>query len=250
MNLKLSSQTEVFRKSSAIVGTLIHMSQKPNRARILIVEDELDLAQQIQAALVSQGHLVKIETDGNLGLAAIIGAKPDLVLLDIMLPGLDGLTVAQKTIKEYGIPVIFMTARDSSQDRIKGLSLGADDYIVKPFVMAELLLRIGAVLRRVGISSPPIQIGNLIIDEAKGEVTVEGHEVPLTSTEFKIICELARARGRVLSKTYLLSQVWGYDAFDPNLVEVHLSALRKKLTRVDHENLVKTKRGLGYVIAK
>jgi len=226
------------------------MSQKLGRARILIVEDEAELGEQLQSALVSKGHLVKIENDGNLGLAAIVGSKPDLVLLDIMLPGLDGLAVAQKTIKEFGIPVIFMTARDSSQDRIQGLSLGADDYIVKPFVMAELLLRVGAVLRRVGINAPPIEIGSLVVDEANGQVTVDGNEVPLTSTEFKIICELARSRGRVLSKTYLLSQVWGYDAFDPNLVEVHLSSLRKKLAMANLENLVKTKRGLGYVIAK
>ena len=226
------------------------MKEKASRARILVVEDEIELAEQIRSALVADGHLAKVVHDGRLGLAAILGAKPDLVLLDIMLPEIDGLEIAKQTFEKHGVPIIFMTARDSSSDRIKGLSLGADDYIVKPFVMAELLLRVNAVLKRIGITTPPIQIDNLRISESAGSVMVDDEELTLTSTEFRLLAELAHARTRVLSKTYLLSQVWGYDAFDPNLVEVHLSSLRKKLAAAGLPELIRTKRGLGYVISK
>lgn len=226
------------------------MKEKASRARILVVEDEIELAEQIRSALVADGHLAKVEHDGRFGLAAILGAKPDLVLLDIMLPEIDGLEIAKQAIEKHGVPIIFMTARDSSSDRIKGLSLGADDYIVKPFVMAELLLRVNAVLKRIGITTPPIQIDNLRISESAGSVMVNDEELTLTSTEFRLLAELAHARTRVLSKTYLLSQVWGYDAFDPNLVEVHLSSLRKKLAAAGLPELIRTKRGLGYVISK
>lgn len=224
------------------------MTTKRSRARILLVEDEVALAHEIHSALSAEGHLVKVESNGNLGLAAILGAKPDLVLLDIMLPGLDGLSVAKQALTQSDTPIIFMTARDSSEDRIAGLKLGADDYIVKPFVMAELILRVNAVLRRAGITDPPIQLANLEINGDTGEVRADGVDLALTQTEFRLITELARNKNRVLSKTYLLSQVWGYDAFDPNLVEVHMSSLRKKLAKAGQEDLVKTKRGLGYVI--
>lgn len=226
------------------------MKDKTSRARILIVEDEVELAEQIRTALSTEGHLAKVELDGTLGLAAILGAKPDLVLLDIMLPEIDGLEIAKQVIDKHGIPIMFMTARDSASDRIRGLSLGADDYIVKPFVMAELLLRVNAVLKRIGVTSPPIQIEGLTISESAGSATVDDEELALTSTEFRLLTELAHSRNRVLSKTYLLSQVWGYDAFDPNLVEVHMSSLRKKLAGAGLPELIRTKRGLGYVISK
>lgn len=225
------------------------MKSVTHRARILVVEDEVELAEQIRSALVSDGHLARVEHDGTRGLAATLASKPDLVLLDIMLPEVDGLEIATRAIAQHGVPVIFMTARDSADDRIRGLQIGADDYVVKPFVMAELLLRVNAVLKRSGITIPPIAIGPLTVDEDAGRATVNDVDVPLTSTEFRLLVELANSRSRVLSKTFLLSQVWGYDAFDPNLVEVHLSSLRKKLAAAGAKDLITTKRGLGYVMA-
>jgi len=195
----------------------------------LIVEDEVPLATELQVALSQEKYLVKTLHDGLEAMKFIEQFRPDLVLLDIMLPSLDGLKIADGTIKKYGIPVIFMTARDSPLDRISGLQIGADDYISKPFLLAELVLRIKAVLRRIGLAEPPIEIAGLLINPNEQLVTIAGEEINLTATEYRLLLELVKSRGRVLSKTFLLAQVWGYDAFDPNLVEVHLSSLRKNL---------------------
>jgi DNA-binding response OmpR family regulator len=141
---------------------------------------------------------------------------------------------------------VFVTARDAVADRLAGFAAGADDYVVKPFVLAELVARLRAVLRRTGrLVSPTVEVGPLVLDEDAGRVLVGGEPVPLTATELRLLAYLVRNRGRVLSKTQILTQVWGYDEYDPNLVEAHVSALRRKL-EARGPRLVHTVRGIGY----
>ncbi|MEO0024941.1 MAG: hypothetical protein RL196_1382 [Actinomycetota bacterium] len=226
------------------------MNNTASKARILVVDDEVGLATEISVALRAAGYMTRVEHNGADALKTILEAKPDLVLLDIMLPGMNGFDVGAAAIAKLGVPIIFMTARDAAEDKMRGLTIGADDYVTKPILMGELLLRVRAVLRRTGVMIAPLSIGELLINEDEASVTYAGEEIKLTNTEYRLLGELARARGRVLSKNYLLTQVWGYDAFDPNLVEVHMSSLRKKLEHAgcDANELIKTKRGLGYMI--
>ena len=223
-------------------------AKQPNKARILVVDDEVGLATEISVALRANGYLTRVEHEGNAALETINATKPDLVLLDIMLPGVDGLTIARQVTEQHGTPIIFMTARDTTEDKLAGLEIGADDYVTKPILIGELLLRVRAVLRRVGVLSAPIQVGDVELLEDERTATYKGEPISLTNTEFRLLSELARNRGRVLSKNYLLTQVWGYDAYDPNLVEVHISSLRKKLGLHDVPDLISTKRGVGYLI--
>jgi len=216
--------------------------------RILVVDDEVGLATEISVALRAAGYSTRVETDGSAALKMIEATRPELVLLDIMLPGLDGISIGRKAIKDLGVPVIFMTALDSLENKVEGLNLGADDYVTKPILIGELLLRVRAVLRRTGAISQPLQIDGLIISEDSLEATRNGTDIGLTKTEFRLLSELANNRGKALSKNFLLTQVWGYDAYEPNLVEVHMSSLRKKLGAVGLTELVVTKRGVGYLI--
>jgi DNA-binding response OmpR family regulator len=141
---------------------------------------------------------------------------------------------------------VFLTARDGLDDRLAGFALGADDYLVKPFALEELLARVRAVLRRAGRESRPLEAGDLLVDEAAALATRDGEPLPLTPTELRLLAFLMRHRGQVLSKYQLLTQVWGYDSYDPNLVEVHTSALRRKLEARGGERLIHTVRGIGY----
>ena len=218
------------------------------KPRILIVDDEVGLATEISVALRAAGYSTRVETDGTAALAMIQTTRPELVLLDIMLPGIDGLTIGRQAISDFGVPVIFMTALDSLENKLTGLNLGADDYVTKPILIGELLLRVRAVLRRTGALSVPMQVGSLVLDEEDNSAVKEGKDLGLTKTEFRILAELVNARGRGLSKNFLLTQVWGYDAFEPNLVEVHVSGLRKKLAAAGLHDLIATKRGVGYLV--
>ena len=222
-------------------------SSKP-KPRILIVDDEVGLATEIAVALRAAGYSTRVETEGTAALKMIQATKPELVLLDIMLPGVDGLTIGRSAINELGVPVIFMTALDSLENKLTGLNMGADDYVTKPILIGELLLRVRAVLRRTGALSVPMQVGTLVLDEEDNSAVNAGNDVGLTKTEFRILAELVNARGRGLSKNFLLTQVWGYDAFEPNLVEVHVSGLRKKLAAAGLHDLITTKRGVGYLV--
>ncbi|MEN9989414.1 MAG: hypothetical protein RL508_393 [Actinomycetota bacterium] len=222
-------------------------SSKP-KPRILIVDDEVGLATEIAVALRAAGYSTRVETEGTAALKMIQATKPELVLLDIMLPGVDGLTIGRTAINELGVPVIFMTALDSLENKLTGLNMGADDYVTKPILIGELLLRVRAVLRRTGALSVPMQVGTLVLDEEDNSAVNAGKDVGLTKTEFRILAELVNARGRGLSKNFLLTQVWGYDAFEPNLVEVHVSGLRKKLAAAGLHDLITTKRGVGYLV--
>ena len=224
------------------------MLNSKNAPRILIVDDEVGLATEISVALRAAGYSTRVETEGTVALKMIEATKPELVLLDIMLPGLDGISIGRKAIREHRVPVIFMTALDSAENKVSGLNLGADDYITKPILIGELLLRVRAVLRRTGAISQPLQLDGLVLSEDDFEATKNGDSIGLTKTEFKLLSELANNRGKALSKNFLLTQVWGYDAYEPNLVEVHMSSLRKKLAAAGLEDLIVTKRGVGYLI--
>ncbi|MFM7030386.1 MAG: response regulator transcription factor [Micrococcales bacterium] len=218
------------------------------QTRILVVDDEVGLATEIAVALRAAGYATRVETDGNQALKMIEATQPELVLLDIMLPGLDGISIGRKAIEDYGVPVIFITALDSLENKVEGLNLGADDYVTKPILIGELLLRVRAVLRRTGTIAQPMRVGDLELLEEDYLAEKDGEDIGLTKTEFRLLAELVNAKGRVLSKNFLLTQVWGYDAYEPNLVEVHMSSLRKKLSAVALGELIVTKRGVGYLI--
>ncbi|GID28827.1 response regulator transcription factor [Paractinoplanes brasiliensis] len=217
-------------------------------ARVLVVEDEEAIRDPLTAALRAAGHEVRACADGA-GFEAVVDAfRPDLTLLDVHLPGgRDGFELARVLSGRSDCAVLMVTARDAVADRLAGFGAGADDYVVKPFATAEVLARVAAVLRRLGRVPSTVQVADLIVDEGARIATRAGHPLPLTGTEFKLLAYLTGHRGRILSKTQLLTQVWGYDEYDPNLVEVHVSALRRKLEQ-HGPRLIHTARGLGYVL--
>jgi DNA-binding response OmpR family regulator len=175
----------------------------------------------------------------------VLAAAPDLAVLDVLLPGGDGFQLARELRAARDLPIVFLTARDAVDDRLGGFALGADDYLVKPFALEELLARIRAVLRRTGRLSAAIEAGDIVVDEQAGRATRAGAPLELTPTELRLLAYLVRQRGLVLSKHQLLTQIWGYDAYDPNVVEVHVSALRRKL-EAHGPRILETVRGLGY----
>jgi DNA-binding response OmpR family regulator len=215
--------------------------------RILVVEDDSAIREALVVALGDEGYEVQPTEDGVSALRGAAEFRPDLAIVDIRLPrGPDGLAVARQIREASDLPVLFLTAADALEDRLAGFAAGADDYIVKPFSMAEVLMRVRAILRRSGrLRSQVWQVGNLLVDEAARVVTRNGATIDLTPTEFELLSTLGRHRGQVLSKTQLLAQVWGYEAYDPNVVEAHISALRRKLE--EHgPRLIHTVRGAGY----
>ena len=211
----------------------------------MLVEDEGSLRLALAASLRAEGYEVIEFGDGH-DVDAIVAAAPDLAVLDVMLPGRDGFAIAAHLRSHRDVPVLFLTARDGLDDRLAGFSLGADDYVVKPVALAELSARVLAILRRSGrLQTTTMTIGDLTIDAEAAIARRDGVTVDLTATEFRLLAQLARHRGRVLSKTQLLTHVWGYDAYDPNVVEVHMSALRRKLE--EHgPRVITTVRGIGY----
>jgi two-component system OmpR family response regulator len=217
-------------------------------ARVLVVEDEDAIRAPLAAALRGAGHEVREVADGA-GFEDVVDAyRPDLALLDVQLPGgRDGFALAAALRERSDCAVLMVTARDAVDDRLRGFAAGADDYVVKPFATVEVLARVGAILRRLGRVPSTVQVGDLVVDEDARLAVRSGQALELTATEFKLLAYLAGHRGRVLSKTQLLTQVWGYDEYDPNLVEVHISALRRKLEQ-HGPRLVHTARGLGYVL--
>lgn len=219
---------------------------KSDAPRVLVVEDDRTLRECVREGLLDAGYHVATAADGT-GFDALVDSfRPDAALLDVMLPGTSGLALARTLRSRSGAAVIFLTARDAVTDRLAGFDAGADDYLVKPFVMAELLARTRAVLRRSGaLTSTRLQVGDLLVDEDAGEVIRAGRTIAVTATELRLLTYLARNRGRVLSKTQILTQVWGYEAYDPNLVEAYVSALRRK-TEADGSRLIHTVRGVGY----
>jgi two-component system OmpR family response regulator len=215
--------------------------------RVLVVEDDAAIREALVVALGDEGYEVRPAEDGSSALRGAEEFRPDLAIVDIRLPtGPDGLAVARRIREANDLPVLFLTAADGLEDRLAGFAAGADDYIVKPFSMPELLMRIRAILRRTGrLRSGAWQVGDLLVDEAARVVTRNGEVIDLTPTEFEILSTLGRHRGQVLTKVQLLSLVWGYEAYDPNVVEAHVSSLRRKL-EVHGPRLIHTVRGAGY----
>jgi two-component system, OmpR family, phosphate regulon response regulator PhoB len=218
---------------------------------ILIIEDEKDLAELVSYNLEREGYRTVIATDGTAGLEAAGRERPHLILLDLMLPGLMGTEVCRilkKQEKTASIPVIMLTARGEEVDRVVGFEIGADDYVVKPFSLRELLLRVKAVLRRGTEAASTRQVmvnGPLAVDPETCTVTVEGAEVPLTALEFKLLMNLAERLGRVQSRDLLLRDVWGYSyTGDTRTVDTHVTRLRMKLGSAG--DLIRTVRGFGY----
>ena len=218
-------------------------------ARVLVVEDDRSLSDSLGIALRQQGYEVHSATSAEEGEVAAAQFLPDLALLDVRLPADGaGLELARRLRASRDVPVMFLTAADSNDDVLAGYAAGCDDYLVKPFSMAELLVRIAALLRRAGHRPDRVhRIGELVIDEDAHVVLIAADEVELTPTEFRLLSSLARNRGQVLSKRQLLEEVWGYDAYDENLVEVHISSLRKKLEE-RAPRVLHTVRGVGYVL--
>jgi two-component system, OmpR family, response regulator len=217
------------------------------RARVLVVEDDAPIRQALATAYEQDGHTAHALADGTRFEEEVDAFRPDLVVLDVMLPGRDGFALA-RAVQGRGDPaVLFLTARDDLDDRLRGFDVGADDYVVKPFAVAELLARSNAALRRLGRLPQTVQVGDLVLDGAAVLAARAGQRLDLTATEWRLLSYLAAQRGRTVSKTQILTQVWGYDDYDPNLVEVHISALRRK-SEAHGPRLIHTVRGLGYVL--
>ena len=218
---------------------------------ILVVEDERNIASLIQLYLEKEGYRVALCDDGGAALDAFDRAKPALVLLDVMLPGMDGFEICKALRARSRVPVIMLTARDQEIDRVLGLELGADDYVAKPFSPRELVARVKAVLRRASPDSAPdadaevLSLGNVSMDTARRITTVGERSVELTPKEFDLLAFLIRNRGIVFSRERLLDRVWGYERpVDTRTVDSHVRSLRAKLG--DDVDVVKTLRGVGY----
>ncbi len=254
----MDSTVRRLRMSSAAARTVLKgapmstATATGTKRRILVVDDEDNVTHLVSSALRFDGFETVTADNGQAALAAVAESDPDLIVLDVMMPGMDGLGVLQN-LRSAGsqVPVIFLTARDAASDRIGGLRAGADDYVVKPFSVEELLARVHAVLRR---SAPEearegvLRIADLELDENSHEVTRGGVEIHLTATEFELLRYLMRNERVVLSKPQILDRVWKYDfQGQSNIVELYIGYLRKKIDTVEPK-LIHTVRGAGYVI--
>ena len=216
--------------------------------RLLLVDDEENLRSMLQAALRHSGFEVHPAATGAEALQRVSDLRPDLVVLDVMLPDVDGFEVCRR-LRAAGdaTPVLFLTARDATEDRVRGLTLGGDDYLVKPFSLEELVARIGAVLRRSGAARPGavVEFAGLRIDDDAHAVTLHGEPVALSPTEYNLLRHLLVNHGRVLSKAQILDHVWQYDfAGDGGVVETYIGYLRRKLGE-EGPRLIQTVRGFG-----
>ncbi len=222
---------------------------------ILLVEDEETLAESIKYNLVREGYSVTLATDGHEALARARENVPELVILDLMLPGVGGLDILRRLRAESSVPIVIVTAKDTEADKVAGLELGADDYVTKPFSMRELVSRVRANLRRVqdwGVEEPDsddlIVSGEIAMDVGRHEVRVAGHAVELRPKEFELLESLMRRRGRLVTRELLLDEVWGSPFFgDSKTLDVHIRRLRMKVERdPTHPERIVTIRGLGY----
>jgi DNA-binding response OmpR family regulator len=226
----------------------------PAPVRVLVVEDEHAIATEIARRLEAEGWQVTVASDGLAGVQANRTQRPDAVVLDVMLPGIDGLEACRQMQAERPVPVLMLTARDDETDMLVGLGVGADDYMTKPFSMRELVARLRALLRRVershhaaaaGRGGPPAELGDLVIDHAQRRVRRGVDEVHLTPTEFDLLACLAEHPRTVLTREQLLEQVWDWaDASGTRTVDSHIKGLRRKLG----PDLIRTVHGVGYAL--
>lgn len=221
--------------------------------RVLVVEDQERIASFIGKGLTEHGFVVDVTHDGDEGYALALTEPYDAIVLDIMLPGRDGLSILKNLRKKgFPVPVILLTARSELDERIEGLNLGADDYMTKPFHLEELIARLHTVVRRsAGESSHLLKVGDLCMNLVSHVVTRRDEEIPLSVREFSLLEYLMRSPGRVLSRMQICEHVWNY-SFDPdtNLVDVYIQRLRKKIDRESPVKLIETVRGVGYRIGK
>ena len=228
---------------------MVSESEQPG-GRVLVVEDDEDIADVLRRSLRNEGYEVRTSADGTEALDVAAGFVPDLVVLDLGLPGLDGLEVCRRLRTEGDVPILMLTARAETADRVIGLDSGADDYLVKPFERKELLARIRALLRR----RPPrgaasLEVGDLQLNPDTREVRRGEREIELTNREFELLEFLMRNERLVVSRERLLDEVWGYDpTAATNTIDVFISNLRRKLESGEEPRLLHTKRGAGYVL--
>jgi two-component system, OmpR family, response regulator MprA len=218
--------------------------------RVLVVEDDVDIADVLRRSLRNEGYEVRTSADGVEALDVAAGFVPDLVVLDLGLPGMDGVEVCRRLRSDGDVPILMLTARAETEDRVTGLDSGADDYLVKPFERQELLARIRALLRRrPPRGSASLEVADLILNPDTREVRRGEREIELTNREFELLEFLIRNERLVVSRERLLDEVWGYDPMAAtNTIDVFISNLRRKLEEGGESRLLHTKRGAGYVL--
>jgi len=221
--------------------------------RVLVVDDEENIAELLRMALRYEGWEVEVALTGSKAVSTAKKQHPDAVVLDMMLPDFDGMEVLRRMRGDQAdVPVLFLTARDSVEDRVAGLTAGGDDYVTKPFTLEEVVARLRALMRRTGAQqsseSSVLVVGDLVMDEDSREVSRDGADISLTATEFELLRFLMRNPKRVLSKAQILDRVWNYDfGGQANVVELYISYLRKKID-AGREPMIHTMRGAGYVL--
>lgn len=236
------------------------MDQTRTEAHLLVVDDEPNIRDLLASSLRFAGFEVSTAADGNTALRGVEKSQPDLIVLDVMLPDMDGFTVARR-LRERDVttPILFLTARDDMSDKVQGLTVGGDDYVTKPFGLEEVVARIRAILRRTHAAEDQddgtMRVADLVLDEDAHEVHRAGVEVDLSPTEFKLLRYLMLNTGRVVSKAQILDHVWEYDwNGDAAIVESYISYLRRKIDQIDDPQgepvapLIQTRRGVGYML--
>jgi DNA-binding response OmpR family regulator len=232
------------------------MTREQTEQTILVVDDEAAISEAVRARLSNEGFRVVLAADGPQALELADAEQPDLVVLDLMLPGMDGLEVCRRLQTRRWVPVLMLTARTEEADKVAGFAVGADDYLTKPFSLRELTVRVRAILRRVERisstpSSDPIELGGLSIDPSRRKVSLDGEEVQLTPLEFEILLSMAREPGVVFTREQLMDRVWGYrDYAGGRVVDSHVARIRRKLGEDGAEpRFVRTVHGVGYAFA-
>lgn len=219
---------------------------------ILVVEDEINLARFIELELVHEGYTVTLSDNGTDGLEKALNNEYECILLDLMLPELNGLEVCRRIRKVKDVPIVIITAKGETYDKVVGLDYGADDYIVKPFEIEELLARIRVIMRRSANSEEKqevLELYGISIDTSAYRVTIEGEDVELTKTEYELLHLLVKNAGIVLQRETILNHVWGYESeVETNVVDVYIRYLRNKLKPFNKHKYIETVRGVGYVI--
>jgi len=228
------------------------MTTQPKGPRILIVDDEPSIRELLSTSLRFAGFGVRAVGNGAQTISAVLEEEPDLIILDVMLPDMNGFSVTKRLRSAgYTAPILFLTAKDEVEDKVQGLTVGGDDYVTKPFSLDEIIARIKAILRRTIQENEEavIEAGPIVLDQDTHEVNVNGASVELSPTEFKLLRYLMQNANRVLSKSQILDHVWEYDFNgDAGIVESYVSYLRRKLDPLTEESLIQTKRGFGYML--
>ncbi|MBO1900646.1 response regulator transcription factor [Leucobacter weissii] len=228
------------------------MNTQPKGPRILIVDDEPSIRELLSTSLRFAGFGVRAVSNGAQTISAVLEEEPDLIILDVMLPDMNGFSVTKRLRSAgYTAPILFLTAKDDVEDKVQGLTVGGDDYVTKPFSLDEIIARIKAILRRTTQENEDavIAVGPIVLDQDTHEVTVSDAQVELSPTEFKLLRYLMQNANRVLSKSQILDHVWEYDFNgDAGIVESYISYLRRKLDPLTEESLIQTKRGFGYML--